>query len=584
MEDPDPEIADAARVSFRHISFLKGRYSGYRPSRSHCFETIGDGHVGEKGRGLFFVAEHLDEMDPIPGLRLSVPRTAVLTTSDYEDLLGRCGLDGSREDLRSDTVLQAFLEHPLPAAVERQLANLVDLPQPLIVRSSSLLEGTLRHSLAGQYRSVFVPPAARERRRRLLLKAVRTVQASVWTPEAREYRAKTLLEASEERMAVLVQPVIGRAVGDAYYPFASGIAASHNAFPWTREIAADRDAALYRIVFGLGTRAVAREPACMFSPGYPGLIDMLRGPEDLDLTQRKCAFIDLGTGELGSAEISTMVGMDDEIGLAAQRFVDGHLKALSAQPDSAATSAVVTFKPLLTSGALGRNGEALQEAVGRLKSLFEFDIAIEFALTRNPPSTTAAPEEFTLDVLQVRPAESDESNRIVAWTRPADERLLVETSAALGNTHLRNILYLVYVPRTTVESDPGGQRARAAIKELNFKLGDLGFVLVGSGWWGTTLPGRGVPVTYDEVSRAKAIVEVLNEFTPHPSFGGHLISNLRGTGTPLLSVTSNDLFKRDWFETEHACHEVGDIKVIEVPQGLGVAVDGRSRKGIIYLQ
>jgi hypothetical protein len=587
LADPLPEIAHSARLSLRQIILADGTFARFEPISNQSFKIIGTGKIGNKARSLAYLIHCLNkETDPDVSV-MQVPPSVVIAVSDFDDVVKASGIDTAKEDLDEKWVAAQFKKVPLPRETIAQLEPHLRSSCPLIARSSSLLEGNLRHSFAGIYTSEYIAPASPWKERIPLLNdAVRTVQASVWKENATVYRLKRGLEVKDEKMAVLIQPLVGRWVGKRYYPLAAGIAFSHNFYPWLSEI--PTDAPLIRMVYGLGSKAVSEEPACFFSPGHPILAAMSRNEEDwIFNTQNQFDFIDVTKkGQNVSGPLESALAEDLEISLAAQLLIDGHPRDIDLYRYSGSETPIITFQPLLKSGRLGQEGDALQNVTRRLNKYFQFEIAMEFALDSQTTgkSTGSDPTPFNINVLQVRPIEIWDANEKIEVPDIDETKILVSTGLALGNTYIKHIDYIVcVVPREL--NKPLGERLKGTIAQINKNLEHDSYMLVGPGWWGATVPGLGIPVTYGDVSHARAFVELLERSPVNPSFGGHLFSNIVAESKPLLSVVtrSNHYLNRQWLDKQPVYERYEDVNVIRVREGLEVVVDGRSRRGVVYL-
>jgi hypothetical protein len=585
--DPVPEIAQTAKYSLRQIILAEGKFAKYSPVDTGRFKIIGTGEIGNKAKSLAYLSSCLGEQYNLDSSIIRIPYSVVIAVSDFDNIVKKCNIDPSNEDLSFHWVAEKFKKIPLSKDVIAGLDDFLKLECPLIVRSSSLLEGNLRYAFAGIYISLFIPAVQPpEDRLNLLKDAIRTVQASVWNDNAKEYRLKRGLAVLDEKMGVLIQPVTGRFIGTRYYPLASGLALSHNFYPWIPEI--PPGAALFRMVYGLGTKAVGHDPACIFSPGYPVLSNMLRNTEDyIFQTQREFDFLSNDrNGKIGSDNVGTAQANDLEISLAAQLYIDGRLVDIGSHHNNAGLPVVITFEPLLNSGKLGYKGNTLQKMVDMLKEFFEFEIAIEFTLDTGTIENlypTAQPG-ININVLQVRPHEIWESNQEIVIPDIDKEKILVSTNFALGNIHLKNIDYLVYIAPRALDM-PLAVSLKRTITEINKNLAKDKYILIGPGWWGSSIADLGIPVTYADISHSCALVEILDQNPLTPSFGGHLISNILSDSIPLISISkqSGQYLDTDWFDAQPAYGVYGDVKIIQVPEGVEVIVDGRTRRGIVCL-
>jgi len=589
VSDPVPDIAQRAKRALRRIVLAHGRLASFRPRKNRRFEIVGDGETGSKAKALALLADYLESGERKAPSILSMPYSLVVASSDFEETMRRADLGQGLDHFEASRVAERLCQVPLAADVEAALrqAPLWDLDRPLIVRSSSLLEGSLNCSLAGMYTSVWVPTAVSTERRLIDLRdAIRRVQASVWNDDVKEFRQRCNFSVADERMAVLIQTVVGRWVGQRYLPLASGLALSRNFYPWTPE--GGRDAPLIRMVYGLGTRAVDRGPVAMISPGAGTLSEMLRDEEDAFVAGHDdFDFLRRDDAEVHSEGVTRAFEADGEWLRQIVEVIDGgRWREFDETAEVERRPKLVTFAPLLKSGRLGPKGAALRAVLREIEELFEIEVAVEFALSDESGSLGAdGGGGLRFNALQVRPMETWEAGEQVDLPDVAPGELLVRSAAALGNAQTGDVHYLVSVLPKAL-SPQLGHRIQESIQMINQRLGQEGYVLIGRGWWGASFPGHGVPVRFGDISNARALVEVLSDLTPEPSLGGHLITNLIENAIPLLSVHEErgGFLNREWLEAQPEYLQYDAVKLIHVPSGVGIAVDGRKGKGVVYLR
>ncbi len=564
-----------AEATIHDVVRICGTYANYTHDRAQLgrgFTVTGAGQLGGKGKALAYVHERLPLHDGLDE-RVRIPPTVVISDDDFDEVCRPVLGDREREWSQAD-VLERIGGVGLSDEIRTALEPMLELDRPLIVRSSSRLEGGLLHSFSGIYRSFWVG-VARDPQVRLeaLQRAVRTVQSDVWSRDAVAYRLNRGLEAVQERMAVIVQPAVGRWVHDGFYPLASGIGQSRNFYPWNEKGEAG---SLFRFVYGLGTRAVGRDSACTVAPGAGRLAQYVRDGDDMTgLFQTRFDHLTRDDDGLTSSDLSQALGLDPEARVVGEYFDGASYRVFNKLKPDMYDSVHLTFGPLLDLPPFGPKGEGLEQVMKELKAVFENDVEIEFAF--------ASTDDGRLDLLQVRPLEVIEDRVHLPEPVVAEDRIVVKSSFALGNRLVEGVERIVYVDEACFRTVPH-PRIQQEIAAINALSGDAPYILLGPGWWGTEQRGLGVQVSYADIFNACAIVENLVGTGTPPSYGGHFITNIINEGIPLLSVGADDLLRSDWLDAIEASRgEPGGVRVLDVPTGVNVHVDGYAREGMIFV-
>lgn len=552
--------------------------------RSVDFYRLGGGSVGGKARGLAFVRQLLLETGldrRFAGIELGIPETAVVGTevfdrfledNDLHDFAIRCQ---DREELE-----ERFLAAEFPAEAAREVASFLERSSwPLAVRSSSLLEDSAQQPFTGVYETYLLPNEGR-----LLadpveqaLAAIRKVYASAFSPQAKAYLGATPFRLEEEKMAVILQRLVGSRHGDRFYPSFSGIARSHNFYPSPPATAADGVAA---VALGLG-RAIAEGGQCVrFSPRYPRHLpagsDALEGSQGgfwaLRMDSASASFREEWF-ELDAAE------------------ADGTLAAVastySAQDDAVHDGLgregirLVTFAPILKQG-LFPLAEVLEELLARLRQGVGGEVEIEFAVEL----ARSAGERHRFGFLQMRPlALARQSEELELGDLPA-EAVLCRSSKVLGHGRIEGIRDLVVVDFQRFDRSRS-QEAAAEIGRLNRRLVEQGapYLLIGVGRWGSRDPWLGIPVAWDQVYGAAALVECgLRDLTVTPSQGSHFFHNLSSFNVGFLTVNpaaGDGVLDWDWLDAQPALSEAAHVRHLRRERPVLVLIDGKRGEGII---
>ena len=550
---------------------------------------IGEGALGGKAQGLLRAQRVLAARAPTPGgetLPVDVPSLVVLASGFFETFVARNGLAALATAGESDqAIAAAFHRAPVPAEMVGDLRALAEeVRGPLAVRSSSVLEDALGQPFAGVYGTKMVPgdQPDGEARFRSLLDAVKFVWASTYFARARGY-----LEASaggeRESMAVLVQEVVGRRLDERFYPEISGVARSFNFYPVGT---ARPEEGVLDLALGLGKTIVDGGLCWTVSPAQPRVAPPYGSVRELvEGTQTGFWAIRVGTpppyDPMSEVEFLVRAGLAE-----AER--DGSLRLTASTFDPASERLwpgtgrqgprVLDFAPILVHEEL--------PLVATVRSLLAAcaeesgaPVEIEFALSLPP----RAPARFGL--LQVRPLFVSSDVIEVADGALADARALVVSRAAMGNGR-RRIEDVVYV-------DPERFEARAtpeiALELERINRGLLGarrpYLLIGFGRWGSSDPWLGIPVRWDQISGARAIVEAtLPGMSPEPSQGSHFFHNLSSFDALYLTVPPGGERGIDWryLAAQPRIDETEHVRHVRCARPLRVEVDGRSRRGGVW--
>ncbi len=580
IEESRRERARGTVADFRRRSF-----------RAHGgIARIGGGSLGGKARGLAFAARMLDRFhvaECFAGVRVFVPPAVVLATEVFDEFLDANRLRDAALDVEDDEArTRIFRAAALPAAVTRDLELFLrDIHVPLAVRSSSLLEDSPYEPFAGIFQTLMLPNAAADPHRRLrsLERAIKDVYCSAFARGARHLLEATPYRMEEARMAVVLQPVVGTRHGSRFYPSFAGVARSHNFYPMPPATADDGVAA---VALGLGKTVVEDEPCLRFSPAFPRHLPELGDPrEALRNTQREFWAIDLGHADHGDeAEPIVRCSLGDAEG-------DGTLAPLAStySPENQALydglsrdgARLVTFAPILKHG-LFPLPEILRELLQLGMRATNSPVEIEFAVNLCPPR--GQPWEFAL--LQLRPLAALREQEATEIGRADANELLCRSDVVLGNGRIDDVRDAVVVDRAAFNPFMNPQTARH-IAHFNAQLlaQRRPYVLVGVGRWGSSYPQMGIPVAWDDIAGARAIVEAGRaDLHVAPSQGSHFFHNLAASGIGYFVVNpelGQGTLDWDWLAGQPARHVLGVVRHLRFDRPLTIVMNGRKREGII---
>ncbi|HET7292623.1 MAG TPA: PEP/pyruvate-binding domain-containing protein [Vicinamibacteria bacterium] len=552
---------------------------------------IGGGSLGGKARGLAFVRRLLAESGlsrAFAGVAVRVPPALVLATDVFDRFLDLNDLRDFAIAAEDDRELRGrFLAAEFPEDARRDLAAYLRRARhPLAVRSSSILEDSQHQPFTGVYETLMLPNvhASDEVRLEQLVGAVKRVYASTFSVQAKAYIRATPFRLEEERMAVIVQRVVGAAHGGRFYPHFAGVARSWNFYPTPPLQAGDGIAA---VGLGLGRTVVEGGTCLRFCPRHPRHLVQFSSVEDLlRNSQRGFWAVDLSRDSpADEAEAGeTFYGLD-----AAE--ADGTLAAVASthSPENDAVydgvsrpgQRLVSFAPILKHGEF-----PLAAILDRLLGIGGWGMGapVEIEFAADLSTAPGAPREFA--VLQLRPlALARESDELVIDCRDP-ERILCRSRSVLGNGRVEDIRDVVVVDRHRFER----ARSQTTAQELGRFNADLAargapYLLIGVGRWGSADPWLGIPVTWDQISGARVIVEAgLEDIKVAPSQGTHFFQNLTSFNVGYFTVNpdaGDGFLDWDWLLAQPAERETSCVRHLHLERPLVVEMNGRRNEGVV---
>lgn len=556
------------------------------------FTVIGAGSLGGKARGLAFIQQILaDGFDAsrFPTVEIRIPRLTVLTTDAFDAFVRENDLAGiAASDEPDDRIAHAFQRGSIPATIVGDLRALIEkVHQPLAVRSSSKLEDALLHPFAGVYETKMIPnnQLDAESRFRKLVEAIKFVWASTFFREAKSYIRSTGRTPDEEKMAVIIQEVVGQRHGERFYPDVSGVGRSYNFYPMGH---AEPKDGVVNLALGLGKTIVDGGLAWNYVPAYPRANPPYGTLRDL-LYQTQTAYWAVNMGKPPAYDPIRETEYLVHSGLETAE-ADGTLRYAASTYDPSSDRLVMgtaidgprvlTFAPLIRLDVYPIN-DLLQTLLRTAEQAVNAPVEIEFAITL--PSDSS--EKARFGFLQMRPMVVSNEEIVVTdedLTSPAN---LAASEAVLGNGETAEISDIVYVRQDTFDTSRTRTIA-AEVEAMNRKLVDekRPYLLIGYGRWGTSDPWLGIPVTWAQISGAKAIVESsLPGIQADPSQGSHFFHNITSFRVFYFSVRHTDRHPIDWGWLEGQGHlaETPHVRHARLKRPLRIRVDGRTGRGII---
>lgn len=551
---------------------------------------IGDGELGGKGKGLLRAHDHL--VGPVAAGRFGpyevrIPRTIVLATGVFDSFVVRNGLDTlAREEAPDPVVARAFLDAALPTEILGDLRALVGgLRVPLAVRSSSLLEDSLARPFAGVYETKMTPndQADPDERFRRFVEAVKLVYASTYFQAARIYARAVGRSAADEKMAVVIQEIVGSRRGARFYPMISGVGRSYDFY--ASGSGKPEDGAM-SLALGLGRTIVDGGACWTYSPARPKAPSPYGSVQDL-LRQSQNRFWAVRMGKppvydpLDAAEYLVAADLGEA-------ELDGVLDDLASTYDSASDRLVpgtgrpgprvLDFAPILRLGTAPFN-TALRELLAVCREAEGADVEIEVAADWARPS-----EPPVLGLVQMRPMAAAAAGASFRVEELVGDDVLLGSRRVVGHG-LEMLSDVVYVRPESF--DPAATRQIAAeIGEANARLVAEGrpYLLIGFGRWGTSDPWGGIPVRWEQVGGARSIVEVsLPSFQALPSQGSHFFHNVTSLQVLYFGLDLEEASRLRWDRLRSAVEVARSdfVRQVRISPPLRVEVDGRNRIGRI---
>lgn len=563
----------------------------FKPSES-SFLRIGSGSLGGKARGLAFV-RHLLRKSRLtrrfPGVRISVPPAVVLATDVFDQFVVENNLlDFALHCEDDDEIQQKFLATPLSAALTDDLKSFLSgVHHPVAVRSSSLLEDSQYQPFTGVYETFMLgnQEAALDQRLAALSDAIRRVYASTFSRHAKAYVRATPYRLEEEKMAVILQQVVGTRHGERFYPDFSGVVRSRNYYPVPPMEFEDGIAA---VALGLG-RAVVDGGKCLtFCPRYPQNLVQFSSVEDI-LSNSQSEFWALELN--GSAEGRPGHWHERRFGLH-EAESDGTLRALASTYSrdnhavydgvSRAGARIVTFAPMLKHGTFPL-AEILDDLVRAGEDALGNPVEIEFAVRL--PETGGASAEFGF--LQIRPLTLSRDTQDLTLNEVLPEELICVSNKVLGNGRVEGIHDVIVVDSQRFERGRS-QEVATAVARLNRDLNEQHrpYLLIGVGRWGSTEPWLGIPVEWDEISGARVIVEAgFRDFRVTPSQGSHFFQNLTAFQIGYFTVNPDageGSIDWEWLNAQPPVAEDGCVRHLRFDESIRVVMNSRTSQGVIF--
>lgn len=591
--DAHRQIIFEAIVKYRKMKnqgvvavFQRDRFDRYSN-----FARIGDGSLGGKGRGLAFIDNMVKrhaEFEEFENASVVIPKTVVLCTDIFDEFMDMNQLyQVALSDADDETILRAFLRAKLPDRLVEDFFAFFDVVKsPIAIRSSSLLEDSHYQPFAGIYSTYMIPYLTdKYEMLRMLSDAIKGVYASVYYKDSKAYMQATSNVIDQEKMAVILQEVVGTQYGDRFYPSISGVARSINYYPINDELAEEGTVSL---ALGLGKYIVDGGLTLRVCPYHPDKV-LQTSEMEMALRETQTRFYALDLKNMGQN-----FSLDDGFNLlklpVKEAENDGSLNYIASTYDPydmvirdgiyPGGRKVITFANILQHDVfpLARILQLVQKyGQGEMRRPVE----IEFAVNLN-----AAEKKGVFYLLQIRPMVDMKADLNEDLDAIPEEQLLLKSVNSLGQGIMDDIQDVIYV-KTEGYSASNNQLIAYDIEKLNKRFLDEGkhYILIGPGRWGSSDTWLGIPVKWPNISAARVIVEAgLTNYRVDPSQGTHFFQNLTSFGVGYFTINAymNDgLYNQELLNSMPAVEETKYLRWVRFDKPLAVKMNGKKKLGVV---
>lgn len=592
------DLRDFCLDVFKRVRFerIQGTTVNFTPSVVHSNQVIvrlAKGSLGGKGRGIAFLCNFIENIDLksiFPKLNIRIPATAVLGALEFEKFIEINNLYDDIYSLNNyESIRLHFLESEFDEKTKRRLMEyLTEIKEPLAVRSSGLFEDSLLQPFSGVYATYLIPnnhPDIEVRYRQLEL-VVKLIYASIFTESAQAYFSAVNYKIEEERMAVVIQEVVGHDYNGKYYPSFSGVAQSYNYYPISYMKPEDGFSV---VAVGLGMYVVGGENAFRFCPQYPTINPSVLSDQLRD-SQRMFYAMDLSNTE------PDFVGQGENAAIKKYRIkeavADGTLEYSGSTYDMENDSlipgvqgkgpVIIDFANILKYNALPL-AETLQILLKLFKEAMGTPVEIEYTVDLEPAENGLP----TFYLLQIKPLIRVDEQISVDLDKVDDHRVVLYAEKGMGNGKIENIRDVVYVDTDNFDKLRTKEIANEIVEfNHDFEAEGKDYILIGPGRWGSRDPFTGIPVYWANISKARVIVEMgLPDFQVDASLGSHFFHNVTSMNVGYFAVAHNSpvsILNMGTLKQQKLVKETRYVKRVQFDKPLTILMNGKDRKALIY--
>ena len=603
--DAHRQIIFDAIVQYRHMKnigvvalFKRDQFDAY----SH-FARIGDGSLGGKGRGLAFldnIIKKHPEFNEFEGVKVSIPKTVVLCTDVFDEFMDSNNLyQIALSDASDEEILQHFLRAQLPDKYIADFFAFFEATRsPIAIRSSSLLEDSHYQPFAGIYSTYMIPYLDdKYQMLQMMAAAIKSVYASVYYKDSKAYMTATSNVIDQEKMAVILQEVVGKQYGSHYYPNISGVLRSLNYYPINDETAEEGIASL---ALGLGKYIVDGGQTLRVCPYHPTQV-LQMSEMDIALKETQTRFYALDMEHTGT-EFQVDDGFNIKKLKVKEADADGSLRYISSTFDFSDQRIYDGYyeggrKIISLCGVLQQGVFPLPELLQMsmkfgqegMRRPVEIELAcnIDDEATRDEDGRMHVGGEFYL--LQIRPIVDSKQVLNEDLSQIPDEQCLLRSHNSLGHGISEDVVDVVYVKTNENFSAQNNPYVADDIERINRKFLAEGknYVLIGPGRWGSSDYWLGIPVKWPHISAARVIVEAgLENYRVDPSQGTHFFQNLTSFGVGYFTVNSfknEGIYNKQLLDSMPAVEETQYVRHVRFDRPLKIMMDGMKQEGVVVL-
>ena len=557
---------------------------------SHNFIQIGKGSLGGKARGLAFsntILLNKKFSSKYADINIRVPKIIAIGTDEFDEFMELNNLWKTALNIKNNKkILDKFINSKLPKKLLTILSDVINsIHYPLAIRSSSLLEDSQYQPLAGMYSTFMLPNSHSNKKERLnqICEAIKRVYASTFFQGPKSIMNNSIHRLEEEKMGIIIMELAGKKHNELFYPSFSGVAQSFNYYPVSYM---ERNEGVLFVALGLGKTIVDGEKSLRFSPKYPKILPQYYSIKStINNSQNKFYALDMNKGEnpLKDGESKNLKKFDlsfaendNELQNVASVITSDNIIRDSLKYKGVR---VITFANIIK-----YNKFPLNNIIRDLMSLGEkalgCPVEIEFAVNINNKNEN----EFCL--LQIKPMVIGSKNEQLNIEKNIkDNSYICYSNQVLGNGEIDYISKIIYIDPITFKREKTEEIAKE-IEVYNNKLGKNNpYLLIGPGRWGTADPWLGIPVDWEQITNAKAIIEVgIDKLNPDPSFGSHFFQNIVNLRVGYFTINKKYHKKHidwEWINSHKSLYKTKHIKVISINKPLYIRIDGINGKGII---
>jgi CheY-like chemotaxis protein len=559
------------------------------------YTKIGSDSLGGKGRGIAFLRTLLSRtgiQKKYDNINITVPSSIAIGTDQFDifiDLNNLQHFKNEKINIPDKKIAEIFKKAKIPDDLKQKLKIVIkNFKKPLAVRSSSLLEDSQNHPFAGLYSTYMLPNNNKDENKRLnqLCEAIKLIYASVFYKESKIYIRSTSAKIDEEKMAIIIQELIGDEYNGWFFPTISGVAQSYNFYPISYQ---KREEGIVSLAVGLGYSVVGGEKNLKFSPKYPQIIPDFSSTSSILKNSQKELYV------LNTKKVDIKLSEKEESTLEKINIFDiskfnilNNIASTYDRNDDMIRDYLLKNSPILITfaGILKHNAIPLSEILNDLleegKNTIGTEIEIEFSVNFDPKNI----KKPVFAIIQIRPLVISKELVQVKWdeTRTKKEKILIKSNKSLGNGVIENIKNIIYVKPDKFDPSKTIQIARE-ISNINKKLEKKPYILIGPGRWGTQDKHLGIPIKWSDISNVKIIVETnFRNFNIKPSQGTHFFQNIISKEVGYINTDSNNdenYIDWDWLKNLKTDKNQEYTTHVILNKPINVKLDGRFGRALI---